>query len=246
MSELMNIEMQQRYNSIKERMEAAAYRGNRDLDEITLVAVSKTKPFDAIQTAIQLGMCDFGENKPQEIRDKVAFFKDALGVNANKIRWHMIGNIQKNKIKYILETCTLIHSVDSVEILEAINEAALKKQLTVSILLQVNVSLENSKNGFYVDELYALLSKLSMYKGVKIEGLMTIPPFVEDPEENRGHFRRLKEIFIDIKSKNIDNVYMKFLSMGMTDDFEVAIEEGATHVRVGTGIFGARNYNLIP
>lgn len=246
MSNNIENEMNHKYESVIERIHEAAQRTQRDPEEICLVAVSKTKPVEAIEEAISLGMRHFGENKPQEIRDKVAYFKDSQLIDAKELSWHMIGNIQKNKIKYLIDTCTMIHSIDTLDILSAINEAALKKERVLPILLQVNISMEESKNGFTVEEVYDILPKLKEFTGIRVQGLMTIPPFVKNAEDNRKHFRRLKEIFIDIKSKNIDNVYMQFLSMGMTDDFEVAIEEGATHIRVGTGIFGERNYNLIP
>lgn len=235
--------MEQNYDSIQKRIKNACERGNRDTCEVTLVAVSKTKPIEDIDEAIRLGMRHFGENKPQEIRDKYSHYNEVSLEPNVQLHWHMIGNIQKNKIKYIIDTCELIHSVDSLELMEALNEAAAKKSKVIEILLQLNISMESTKNGFEVKDMYDILPKIRNYKNLKVMGLMTIPPFVDEGEKNRVYFRRLKEVFIDIKSKNIDNVYMNYLSMGMTDDFEIAIEEGATHIRVGTGIFGQRNYN---
>jgi len=238
-----NQEMKQQYDSILQRIKTACHTAGREVDSVTLVAVSKTQPIEIVTEAINLGMRVFGENKPQEIRDKCSHFEATLPTLNPPLVWHMIGNIQKNKIKYLIDTCELIHSVDSIEILEAINHEASKRNKIVPILLQVNISKEVTKNGLSVDELYQIITQLQAYTHIHVLGLMTIPPFVEDPEKNRSHFRQLREVFIDIKSKNIDNVTMNYLSMGMTDDFEVAIEEGATHIRVGTGIFGKRNYN---
>jgi PLP dependent protein len=228
------------YELIDQKIILACQRANRLVDEIVLVAVSKTKPVEDIFEAVNLGMRHFGENKPQEIRDKYKYFEETHPLISQQLHWHMIGNIQKNKIKYIIETCELIHSVDSMDLIQALNEAAQKRHKIIQILLQVNISMEQSKNGFNLQELYEVLPELKQYRHIQVMGLMTIPPIVDEGEKNRRYFRHLKEVFIDIKTKNIDNVYMNFLSMGMTDDFEVAIEEGATHIRVGTGIFGHR------
>ena len=158
--------------------------------------------------------------------------------------WHMIGHLQTNKIKYIIERAALIHSVDSYKLAEAVNKEAEKRNMTANILVQVNIADEASKFGLDKDEVEAMIRQISLLPNVKIKGLMTVPPFVENPEENRAHFRNMRQLFIDIKEKNIDNVDMNELSMGMTGDFEVAIEEGATMVRVGTGIFGERDYSI--
>jgi len=236
-------EMKQSYDSILQRIKSACHSSGREVDSVTLVSVSKTQSIEIINDAIDLGMRVFGENKPQEIRDKYSYFETMVPTINPPLEWHMIGNIQKNKIKYLIDTCELIHSVDSLDILEAIHHEAMKRNKVIPILLQVNISNEVTKNGLSVDELYQMITQLQPYPFIHVLGLMTIPPFVDDPEKNRRHFRQLREVFIDIKSKNIDNVTMNYLSMGMTDDFEVAIEEGATHIRVGTGIFGKRNYN---
>ncbi len=228
-------ELKSNYETVLEKVGEACKRVGRDPSEVTIIAVSKTKPLSLIEDAIDVGMDTFGENKPQEIRDKTA------SVSRN-VHWHMIGKLQTNKIKYIIETCDLIHSVDSLKLLEKLEEEAIKRQLHVDILLQVNVSGEETKSGFSVDEVYDLLPIISKFNHLHVKGLMTIPPFVNNPEDNRHYFRRLKEIFVDIKSKNIDNISMNALSMGMTGDYLVAVEEGATFIRVGTGIFGERNY----
>ncbi len=214
----------------------ACQRANRDSSEVTLVAVSKTKPLEMIREAFDLGLREFGENKPQELRDKAAEMKES-------VQWHMIGSLQKNKIKYVVGTACLIHSVDSVELAEAIQKEAEKKQLVCDILLEVNIAKEESKHGFLKEELLAALPGLATLKNVHIRGLMTVAPYTEHPEENRCYFREMRELLIDINHKNIDNIFMDVLSMGMTADYEVAIEEGATMVRVGTGIFGERNYS---
>ena len=230
-------QLQKNYQIVLENIEKACNRSGRNVDDVTLIAVSKTKPIELVQTAIEIGMTAFGENKPQEIRDKTNSIMEP-------VQWHMIGHLQKNKIKYVITTCSLIHSIDSFKLAKQLSNEAVKKECDVNILLQVNVSQEESKQGFLLTETEKAIHEISKYKNLHIKGLMTIAPYVDDPEENRMIFRQLNELLIDIKSKNIDNVNMSILSMGMTGDYEVAIEEGATHVRVGTGIFGERNYNL--
>lgn len=232
---MMKDELKANFLEVQENIKKACARVGRNAEEVTLIAVSKTKPIELVEMAIDVGMTLFGENKPQEIRDKTKM------IHAN-VSWHMIGKLQSNKIKYVIDTCDLIHSIDSLNLAEKLNAEALKREIQVNILLQVNLINEESKSGFSVTSLYESLDKLSKLSHLNIQGLMAIPPFVSNPEENRYYFRQLKEIFVDIKSKNIDNISMNALSMGMTGDYEVAIEEGATYVRVGTGIFGARNY----
>lgn len=228
--------LQTNYEQVLSNVEAACAKSNRDVSDVTVIAVSKTKPLSMVEDAIDAGMTVFGENKPQEIRDK---FRDV----SRKVSWHMIGKLQSNKIKYVIEACDLIHSIDSMKLISKLEDEAIKRDLDVDILLQVNITNEESKSGFSVEELYEHLDEISRFTRVHVQGLMTIPPFVTNPEENRLVFRQLHEIFVDIKSKNIDNISMKALSMGMTGDYMVAVEEGATFVRVGTGIFGERNYN---
>ena len=220
---------------VEERIAKACERVGRDKNEVTLIAVSKTKPVEAIREAMEYGAVHFGENKVQEIVDKWETIPESLN-------WHMIGHLQRNKVKYIVDKVVLIHSVDSLRLAEQINEEAKKKQVVVPILIEVNVALEESKFGVRPEETFDLVKQISSLSNVKIMGLMTIAPFVSNPEDNRVHFKKLRELNIDIKSKNIDNVCMDVLSMGMTGDYEVAVEEGATMVRVGTGIFGERNY----
>ncbi|MCI7814254.1 MAG: YggS family pyridoxal phosphate-dependent enzyme [Robinsoniella sp.] len=215
----------------------ACMRAGRDPREVTLIAVSKTKPVSLIEEAYDEGIRDFGENKPQELKEKYE-------VMADDIHWHMIGHLQRNKIKYVIERACLIHSVDSVRLAEAIEEEAAKRERMVSILLEVNIAREESKFGFLQEEVEEAVKIIAKMPHLHIEGLMTIAPFVDNAEENRVHFKNLRKLSVDIAQKNIDNVSMRKLSMGMTGDYEVAIEEGATLVRVGTGIFGERNYNI--
>ena len=225
------------YRAIEEKVEKACLRSGRKREDVTLIAVSKTKPVSMIHELLPLGVRDFGENKVQELTEKEELLpKD--------IRWHMIGHLQRNKVKYVVGKACMIHSVDSLRLAEEISKEALKKQISVPILVEVNVAGEESKFGVSVQEAPFLVEQICRLPGIEVKGLMTIAPYVEDPEENRIVFRNLRKLSVDIREKNFDNVTMDILSMGMTGDYEVAIEEGATHVRVGTGIFGERNYNI--
>lgn len=202
-----------------------------------MIAVSKTKPIRALEEAYADGCRHFGENKVQELLDKYE-------VMPNDIKWHMIGHLQRNKVKYIVDKVFLIHSVDSLKLAEEISKEATKKNVIVSVLIEVNVAEESSKFGVKMQDAESLIREISLLPGIRIEGLMTIAPYVEDEEENRQYFAMLKQLSVDINSKNIDNVNMNVLSMGMTGDYMVAVEEGATYVRVGTGIFGERQYPI--
>ncbi len=185
-----------------------------------------------------MGIRVFGENKVQELIDKYeALPKD--------IHWHMIGHLQRNKVKYIIDKVDLIHSVDSVRLAETIDKEAKKHNLTANILIEVNVAKEDTKFGVLPEQLDILIDEISHFSNIRVLGLMTIAPFVENAEENRAIFSRLHKLSVDIASKNIDNVNVGLLSMGMTNDYEVAIEEGATMIRVGTGIFGERDYSHV-
>ena len=208
----------------------------RNPDEVTLIAVSKTKPVEMLQEAYDAGARIFGENKVQEILDKY----DQL---PSDIQWHMIGHLQRNKVKYIIDKVAMIHSVDSLRLAETIEQEAAKKDLVIPILLEVNVAEEESKFGLKLEEVLPLVEKISHFPHVQIMGLMTIAPFTLNPEDNRKVFRTLKKLSVDISEKNINNVNMSVLSMGMTGDYEVAVQEGSTMVRVGTGIFGERDYS---
>lgn len=218
---------------VRKHMEEACRRAGRQTDEVTLIAVSKTKPVGMLMEAYEAGARDFGENKVQEILEK----RPEIPADA---RFHMIGHLQRNKVRQVIDQVTLIHSVDSLRLAEQIEHEAAKKELHVDILLEVNVAREESKFGFFLEEVEDALREISKYPHITVKGLMTIAPYVEDPEENRDIFKKLHQVFIDMKSKNIDNSSMSVLSMGMTGDYQVAIEEGSTMIRVGTGIFGAR------
>ena len=222
---------------VEERILKACERAGRSRDEVTLIAVSKTKPVEMLQEAYDLGVRVFGENKPQEMRDKMPQLPQ-------DIRWHMIGHLQRNKIKYIIGKAEMIHSVDSLKLAEAISQEAEKHGRTIPVLIEVNVAGEESKFGVSPGETEELIRRIAPLPGLTVRGLMTIAPYVEDQELNRPVFRELRKLSVDIASKNIDNVCMCELSMGMTGDYETAIEEGATFVRVGTGIFGARSYDI--
>lgn len=222
---------------VRENIEEACRRSMRSPGEVTLIAVSKTKPPQALWEAYEDGCRHFGENKVQELLDKYE-------VMPKDIKWHMIGHLQRNKVKYIVDKVFLIHSVDSLKLAEEISKEATKKNVIVSVLIEVNVAEESSKFGVKMQDAEALIRDISLLPGIRIEGLMTIAPYVENAEENRQYFAMLKQLSVDINSKNIDNVNMNVLSMGMTGDYMVAVEEGATYVRVGTGIFGERQYPI--
>ena len=215
----------------------ACKRANRKREDITLIAVSKTKPVPMLKEVYDEGIRCFGENKVQELTDKF----DQLPEDT---RWHLIGHLQRNKVKYIVDKVELIHSVDSLRLAETIEQEAKKKNVIVNILIEVNVAEEESKFGVKVEEVIPLIQEIAKFPHICIKGLMTIAPYVENPEENRNVFACLQKLSVDIAEKNIDNVSVEILSMGMTNDYEVAIEEGATMVRVGTGIFGERDYTI--
>ncbi|MBS6516777.1 MAG: YggS family pyridoxal phosphate-dependent enzyme [Clostridium sp.] len=221
---------------VHERIRQACQKSGRREEEVTLISVSKTKPVEMLKEAYEAGSRDFGENRVQEIMEKYEQMPE-------DVRWHMIGHLQKNKVRQVIDKAVLIHSVDTVELAEQIEKDAAKRDLTVDILLEVNVAEEESKFGFRTEEVEDAVMKIKELPHVHIKGLMTIAPFVSNSEDNREVFKKLYQLYVDIRSKNIDNVNMSVLSMGMTGDYEVAIEEGATMIRVGTGIFGARTRN---
>ena len=221
------------YAEVKSRMEAACVRARRDPKEVTLIAVSKTKPVSMLMEAYEAGARTFGENKVQEITEKFPQMPEDA-------KFHMIGHLQTNKVGQVIEKAVLIHSVDSVHLAEKIEKEAAKRNMVKEILLEVNVAEEDSKFGLKMEEVIPTLEIIKTFPHVCVKGLMTIAPFVEDAEENRKYFKELYQLYVDIKTKNIDNGTMSVLSMGMTGDYEVAVEEGATMIRVGTGIFGSR------
>ncbi|SCW27719.1 hypothetical protein SAMN02910400_00133 [Lachnospiraceae bacterium C10] len=221
---------------VEQKIQEACDRAGRDRNDVTLIAVSKTKPIECLKEAYDQGIRNFGENKVQELTGKIEEMP-------TDIKWHMIGHLQRNKVKYIAGKTELIHSVDSYRLAEEINIQAKKRGIVIPVLIEVNVAGEESKFGVSLDHAEQLIDEVASLDGITVKGLMTIAPYVEDPEENRPLFQALKNLSVDIAAKNKDNVTMDVLSMGMTNDYQVAIEEGATLVRVGTGIFGERNYN---
>ena len=223
-------------NDIEKRISAACSRAGRSRSEVTLIAVSKMNPPESIIAAYECGIDTFGENKVQELTDKIEVIDLPL-------KWHLIGHLQTNKVKYIAGKVEMIHSVDSFHLAQVIDRESEKRGIVTEILLEINIADEESKFGIRPDECEKIVREIAALKNVKIAGLMTVAPFTEDAETNRPYFKQMRELSVDIASKNIDNVSMNVLSMGMTGDFEVAVEEGATHVRVGTGIFGARDYS---
>ena len=224
--------------NVESLVAAACERAGRKREEVTLIAVSKTKPVEMLEEAYDLGVRVFGENKVQELTGKYE-------VMPKDIHWHLIGHLQTNKVKYIIDKAELIHSVESIKLAKTIDKEAGKKGVKANILIEVNVAKEDTKFGLQTEEVLPFVEEIAAFPNINVCGLMTIAPFVENPEDNRPIFAKLRKLSVDINKKNIDNVNMSILSMGMTKDYEVAIEEGATLVRVGTGIFGARDYGTV-
>ena len=220
---------------VKKDIAEAARRSGRPASSVLLVAVSKTKPIEALKEAYDAGIRDFGENKVQEILEKY----DKLPGDA---KFHMIGHLQRNKVKQVIDKVCLIHSVDTYRLAQEISVQSQRIGITSHILVEVNMGEEESKFGTEAEEAIQLVEEIAALPNIKIDGLMTVAPYVEDPEENRQIFNKMLNLSVDIKQRNIDNVSMNILSMGMTNDYRVAVKEGATIVRVGTAIFGARDY----
>lgn len=220
---------------VEANIQSACDKSGRARSEITLIAVSKTKPAAMLQEIYDAGIRDFGENKVQEICDK-------YGQLPGDIQWHMIGHLQRNKVKQVIDHVCMIHSVDSYRLAEEINIQAKKRGKIVPILVEVNIANEQTKFGVSKEDVVLLVEEIAKLDSLRIKGLMAVAPYVEDAEENRHYFREIRQLAVDIKNKTVDNVEMDVLSMGMTGDYMVAIEEGATMVRVGTGIFGERDY----
>lgn len=226
--------IESRLNDVKARISAAAKECGRVPEDIKLIAVTKTYPIEAMNEAIRLGVTDIGENKPQEIRDKFD--------NVSPVNWHLIGHLQTNKVKYIIDRCTLVHSVDSIKLMAEIDRQAQDHNRDIDILIQVNISGEESKSGIAPDELPLLLEYAKNLTNTHVKGLMTIAPKCDIDEVSR-HFSNMKELFDQTAKQSYRNVTMTELSMGMSGDFEAAIKHGATMVRIGSLIFGPRNYN---
>lgn len=232
--------LKENLENVEKEIEESIKKGNRNKDDVTLIAVSKTKPVCDIEEIYKEGIRDFGENKVQELCDKIP-------VLPSDIRWHLIGHLQTNKVKYIVDKVYMIHSVDSLKLASEINKEAEKKNVDkVKILIELNLGMEESKFGLEdEEEILNLVSEISKLPKVEINGLMTVAPYVENIEDNRKIFKQMKKISSIIESKHIPNVKMDYLSMGMSNDFTVAIEEGANFVRVGTKIFGERDYSKV-
>ena len=227
--------LKEKLSDVNKNIAEACKRCGRDPKEVTLIAVSKTKPVEMLKEAYDCGVRVFGENKVQELEIKIPNLP-------SDISWHMIGHLQRNKVKYLIGKVDLIHSVDTLRLAEEISRLSVKNQVVTDILIEVNDG-EETKFGTDMNETITLVEDIAKLPGIHIKGLMTIAPYVVDSEENREFFRKIKDLSVDIAAKNIDNVDMDVLSMGMTNDYIVAIEEGATMVRVGTGIFGERDYS---
>ena len=227
--------IKQNIAEIEQRIEEAAKKSGRKREDILLLAVSKTIDVPHIKQAVDYGLTELGENRVQEILEKY----EPMGEN---VSWHLIGHLQTNKVKYIIDKVKMIHSVDSMKLAEEISRRAKQANVIMDILVEVNMAGEESKFGVSPEETLSLVQNIALLDNICIKGLMTVAPFVDNPEENRDCFRRMKQLLVDINEEKIDNVHMNVLSMGMSNDFEVAIEEGATIVRVGTSIFGKRVY----
>ncbi len=232
---MIDTEIRNNLDNIFNKVQAAAEKSGRTAEDIKVIAVTKTVEVDRIKNVYEYGLRDMGENRVQELTDKY----DQL---PSDCKWHLIGHLQTNKVKYIIDKVAMIHSVDSLELATEINSRAEKHGRIMDFLLQVNVSGEETKFGISPDEVYDFIGKISRMRNISLRGLMTIAPFAQDPQDIRPVFKNLYNIYIDIKRKRIDNVNMDYLSMGMSNDYEVAIEEGANIVRIGTSIFGKREY----
>ena len=222
---------------VEQNIQRACQKAGRDRSEVTLIAVSKTKPVSDIRQAMECGITVFGENKVQEIKDKTEEIKEPLS-------WHMIGHLQANKVKYLPGRVCMIHSVDNVKLAKEIEKQFSKTDQKIDVLIEVNMAQEESKFGLTAGQTPDFVKEICTLPHLNIRGLMTIAPYTEDPESNRKYFKGLRELREEINALELPGVHMDTLSMGMTGDYEVAIEEGATFVRVGTGIFGERNYNV--
>lgn len=227
--------LKRQLETIQDKIQRSALSVGKNSDDITLIAVSKTYPVEAVLEAHALGCNHFGENKVQELMGK-------LDVIHEKLNWHLIGHLQTNKVKYIVGKVALIHSVDSLKLIQEIQKQSMKNDVITEVLLEVNVGEELSKDGFLCEELMAVIHQIADLTHVKVKGLMTVAPYVENPEENRPIFRKLFNLSVDIQKQNIDNIDNEILSMGMSNDYEVAIQEGANMVRIGTALFGERDY----
>lgn len=220
---------------IRERIRRSAEKSGRSADDVLLLGVTKTIEPERINMLIDCGVTELGENRVQELTAKY----DVIG---SRCEWHLIGRLQTNKVKYIIDKVKLIHSVDSVKLLEEIDKRARAVGKIMDILIEVNVGNEESKGGIAYEDAGSFLDKAAEFENIAVKGFMTVAPFVENPENNREIFGKMRKLFVDNSDRGVHNISMEYLSMGMTNDYEVAIEEGANIVRIGTGIFGKRSY----
>jgi pyridoxal phosphate enzyme (YggS family) len=231
------VSIKENIDVILERAKMAAIRSGRSPEDIIIIAVSKTVDAERAREAAKNGLINLGENRVQELVSKFEQLSDI------DVKWHLIGHLQKNKVKYIIDKADLIHSVEDLELANEINKRALKHNITVNVLVELNIGEEDSKFGIDEKSVYEFVKSMEQYENIRVLGLMTVAPFCENPEDVRWVFKKMKEIFDKISVMKLKNVEMKYLSMGMTNDFEIAIEEGANIIRIGTAIFGARKYN---
>lgn len=230
----MNIK--QNIDEILKEIELTCKKTGRDSKDITVIAVSKTVDSMRAKEAVEAGIINLGENRVQELIKKYEELQDT------DVKWHMIGHLQKNKVKYIIDKTVLIHSLESIDLAEEINKRAIKNSLTANVLIELNIGEEESKFGVSEEYVYDFVKSMEQFENIKVLGLMTVAPFCENPEDVRWVFKKMKNIYDKISTLNLKNTEMKYLSMGMTNDFEIAIEEGSNIIRIGTAIFGARKY----
>ena len=235
MEKLSAEEFDLNYQGVLKRLKGAAEKSGRDISEITLLAATKTVDADTINYAIEKGITHIGENRVQELISKHGLLKPAHS--------HFIGHLQTNKVKDIIDKVEMIESVDSIRLANEISKQAQKRGIIMDVLLEINIGGEESKSGFSPEDAEKAVGEVAKLDGIRVKGLMTIPPATDLPEESRKYFREMYKLFIDIRGKNIDNSSMSVLSMGMSNDFDIAVEEGANLVRVGTSLFGRRIYN---
>ena len=234
-------EIRENLKEVEDKICAAVEKSGRDRSEVKLISVSKTNPVEVLEAAYRCGVRVFGENRVQELVEKMDYF-ESKGIK--DIDWHLIGHLQTNKVKYIIGRVAMIHSVDTEKLAKVISDESAKKDVVTDILIELNIGDEDSKFGLESDELTNFVKNIAILPNIRVKGLMCVAPITDDPEKNRKFFNKMYKLSVDIRDKNIDNVNMCELSMGMTGDYAVAIEEGATFVRVGTGIFGKRNYGV--
>lgn len=233
---MTKVSIKENIDDIIKKIDDTCKKTGRNSKDITVIAVSKTVDSKRAKEAVEAGVENLGENRVQELVKKYDELADT------DIKWHMIGHLQKNKVKYIIDKTVLIHSVESIELAEEINKRAIKNNLTSNVLIELNIGEEESKFGINEDNIYDFVKNMEQFENIKVLGLMTVAPFCEDPEDVRWVFKKMKNINDKISTMNLRNTEMKYLSMGMTNDYEVAIEEGSNIIRIGTAIFGARKY----